>query len=145
MKFLLVTIGTFLLCMFFINLRDYLKSPKYNRWINGKVDSVDIAGEEEEWVIKWIAPSNLKAKNPEGEQHYYFRFKHHKTFNNVEERRNYINDRSFKNIGNKFFLSLRVDKEGIIRDIGKYDGYMAKVISYGVSLLVFAGLIIWLY
>jgi hypothetical protein len=145
MKFILVTLGTFLLCMFFINLKAYLKSPKYNRWINGKVDNVDVGGEEEIWTVKWIAPPSLREKNPEGEQHYYFKFKHGKTFNNIEERRNYINDKSFKNTGNKFFLSIRVDNEGIIRDINKYDGYMAKVIGYGISLVVLAGLIIWFY
>ena len=145
MKFILVTLGTFLLCMFAINFKDYLKSPKYNRWINGKVDNIDVGGEEEIWIIKWIAPSNLREKNPQGEQHYYFKFKHNKNFDNIEERKNYINDKSFKNIGNKFFLSLCVDDNGIIRNVGKYDGYMAKVVGYGISLLTFTGLVIWLY
>lgn len=148
MKFLLIfliTIGSFLLCMFFINLKGYLKSPKFNKLITALIDDVNVGGDYEIWTIKWEVPSSLREKNPQGSQNYFFKFKHHKNFNSVNERAQYIKEKITQNIGNKFYLAARVDNDGVIRDVGKYDGYLSKLIGYGIVIVIFTGLTLWLY
>lgn len=145
MKFLLITVATFLLCMLFINIKGYLKSPKFNRLVSSVIDGVDVGGEYEIWTIKWEIPLTLREKNPQGSQNYFFKFKHHKNFNSVNERDEHIKDKILKNVGNKFYLATRVDNDGVIRDVGKYDGYLSKIIGYGIVIVIFTGLTLWLY
>ena len=133
--------GFFLISMLFLNLISYFKNRHFNRYIPAMVDSVDIENEFEIWSIKWLVPENIKSNNPgtNGYQYFSFKIKHNQKFENLEERLNYLNTLSMKNTGTKFYLSLAIDKKGVIRDVSQYKGYMQKTIFYALLNIVFFG------
>lgn len=143
MNIIILSLGTFLLVLFCSYLLDFIKHRKFNKWITGIVDKIELAGPQEIWTIRWKSPEYLKDKNPgqEGYQYFYWKFSHQQNFNNVEDRNNYLNQKILKHVSEKFYLALKVDKNGVIREIDKYRGNLQKTIVYGLILMIYIGVI----
>lgn len=105
------------------------------------VDTVDIENDFEVWSIKWLIPEDIRKNNPgtNGYQYFNFKIKHSQKFENLQERIDYLNSVVLKNTGTKFYLSLAVDNQGVIRDVGAYRGYLPKIIFYALLNMVFWG------
>ena len=138
-KIIFVSLGFFLISMLFLNLISYFKNRHFNKYITATVDNVDIESDFEMWSIKWLIPENIKINNPgtNGYQYFNFKVKHNQNFENLQERTNYLNTLVMKNTGTKFYLSLAVDKQGVVRDVSAYKGYTQKVLFYTVLNLIF--------
>ena len=105
------------------------------------VDGIDIENDFEVWSIKWLVPEDIRKNNPgtSGYQYFNFKNKHPKKLENLQERIDYLSNVAMKNTGTKFYLSLAVDKQGVIRDVCAYRGYTKITIFYTFLNIIFFG------
>ena len=142
---ILLFLATFFTLFFLLNLSDFWKNRKFNKWVKGFIEKVEIIEDQEIWSIRWKTPEALIKLNPnEGFQYYYFKFAHLKKFNKVEEKSSYIIEKNLKLTGNKFYLSLMVDSQGVIKEVTKYNGYLQKALIYGILNIIFIIGVCWM-